>query len=89
MTHMLVRHRVADFPTWRRVFDSHAAAQRAAGLHVRLVLRRRDDPAEVVLLFDVEDVDRAKGFVTSPDVPDAQSASGVVDRPDIVFLDEA
>ena len=89
MTHMLVRHRVADFPTWKRVFDSHAAAQRAAGLHVRHVLRGRGDPAEIVLLFKFEDGERAKGFVTSPDVPDAQAASGVVDRPEIVFLEDA
>ena len=89
MTHMLVRHRVADFPAWKRVFDSHAAAQRAAGLRVRHVLRGRDDPAEVVLLFDVEDVERATGFVTSPEVPDAKVASGVVDRPEIVFLEDA
>jgi hypothetical protein len=86
---MLVRHRVADFPTWKRVFDSHAAAQSAAGLHVRHVLRRRDDPAEVVLLFDVEDVERATGFVTSSDVPDAQSTAGVVGCPEIVFLEDA
>jgi hypothetical protein len=44
------------------------------------------DPSEVVLLFDVEDVDRAKAFVFSPQVPDAQQESGVLDTPDIYFL---
>jgi hypothetical protein len=27
MEYMLVKHRVADFARWRKVFDSHASAQ--------------------------------------------------------------
>lgn len=32
---MLCRNRVADFWTWKAVFDSHAQAHRAAGLYLR------------------------------------------------------
>ncbi len=49
-------------------------------------MRNVEDPGEVILLFDVEDVERAKGFVFSPQVPGSQEESGVVDRPDIYFL---
>jgi hypothetical protein len=88
MRYMLVRHKVKDFAQWKRVFDSHAAAQRKAGLTVEHVLRNMDDPSEVFLLFEMENVEKAKSFVTSPDVPGAQEASGVADRPDIFYLHE-
>jgi hypothetical protein len=86
MNHLLVRHKVEDFDRWKAVFDSHAAAQQEAGLRVKHVLRNIDDPGEVFLLFEVDDLDRARAFVTAPAVPGAQQASGVIDEPDIVFL---
>jgi hypothetical protein len=88
MRYMLVRHKVADFIAWKRVFDSHAAAQRKAGLSVKHVLRNMDDRNEVFLFLEMEDVEKAKSFVTSPDVPDAQEVSGVIDRPDLFYLEE-
>jgi hypothetical protein len=86
MAHLLVRHKVDDFDRWKAVFDGHAAAQRTAGITVTHVMRNVEDPGEVVLLFDVEDVERAKAFVFSPQVPGSQEESGVLDRPDIYFL---
>jgi hypothetical protein len=86
MTYMLVRHKVTDFSAWKRVFDSHSSAQHDAGLRVEQVLRNIDEPNEVFLLFAVANVESARGFVSSPEVPEAQRQSGVVDNPDIYFL---
>ena len=86
MTYMLVRHKVADFSKWKRVFDSHSEAQQKSGLRLQNVLRNLDDPREVVLLFEVTDLEKARGFVNSPEVPGAKKQSGVIDKPDIYFL---
>ncbi len=32
MKYMLVRHKVADFARWKKIFDSHKEAQEKAGL---------------------------------------------------------
>jgi hypothetical protein len=77
---------VADFSSWKRVFDSHAAAQRESGLRVEKVLRNLEDPNEVFLLFEVSDLEKARGFVSSPEVPGARRESGVLDTADIYFL---
>lgn len=69
-----------------RVFDSHAAAQQQAGLRVQKILQNVDDPNEVVLLFEVADLQKEPGFVSSPAVSGARQQSGVVDTPDIYFL---
>jgi hypothetical protein len=86
MAYLLVRHEVADFSRWKLVFDSHAEAQREAGLKVEKILRGLDDPNQVVLLFEVTDLEKARGFVSSPDVPEARRQSGVVGTPEICFL---
>ena len=51
MTYLFCRHKVAEYSKWRRVFDSHAAAQREAGLHVLDVLRGADDPEDIEMFF--------------------------------------
>jgi predicted signal transduction protein with EAL and GGDEF domain len=83
---LLCRQKVADFNAWKRVFDSHAEAQRQAGLRVDRILRNFDDANELFVLFEVTDVDKARGFVSSPQVPEAQKQSGVVGKTDVWFL---
>jgi hypothetical protein len=87
LPHLLIRHKVAEFEAWKRVFDSHVAAQREAGLHIDKILRNTDDPSEVVLLFEVTNLERARKLVESPGVAVVQAESGVTDEPDILFLD--
>ena len=86
MPYLLVRHKVADFSQWKRVFDSHSAAQRQAGLKITNVMHNADDANEIVLFFEADDLQKARQFVYSPDVPQAKEESGVIDKPDIYFL---
>ena len=86
MTYLLVRHKVADFDAWKEVFDSHAEAQGEFGMKIDKVLRSIDDPNNVFLWFEVSNLDKAREFVTSPEVPQAMKDSGVTDTPDIHFL---
>ncbi len=86
MAYLLVRHKVADFAKWKRIFDSHAEAQRAAGLRLEQLLRNMDDPNEVVFWFKVDDLAKARSFVSTAAAAEAAGESGVADRPDLYFL---
>ncbi|HUK29785.1 MAG TPA: hypothetical protein VLV89_01650 [Candidatus Acidoferrum sp.] len=86
MPFLLVRHKVSDFDQWKRVFDSHAVAQQRAGLKIIHIMRNVEDPSEVVLFFEAQTIEGARGFVLSPDVPQSKEQSGVTDKPDIYFL---
>ncbi len=44
MKYMLVRHKVADFDAWKKVFDSHADAQRESGMALERLMRNTEDP---------------------------------------------
>ena len=86
---IIVRHKVSDFATFKRAFDGHRPAQTAAGLSNPRVLRSADDPSELVIIFDAQDIGKAKQFAASPDLRSAMASAGVTDKPDIYFLEAA
>lgn len=88
MIYMLVRHAVADFSKWKPAYAADVAARQSAGLKEINLWRNADEPDEVVLLFEVSDVAKAKAFAASPDLREKMAASGVTGRPEIVFLAE-
>ena len=84
--YLLIRHKVSDFAKWKPVYDGHLSARQKAGLKEEHLFRNADDPNEVLLLFSVEDFDKAKAFITSDDVRQTMERAGVSDKPDIYFL---
>ena len=88
MPHLLVRHRVEDYARWRPIFDDHASFREQYGSKGGQVFRNADDTAEVVMLFEVGDLDRAREFVGSDELREAMQSAGVVGQPDVYFLND-
>jgi hypothetical protein len=86
MNHLLMRHKVSDFATWKASYDAHAAARASAGLSELHLLRSIDNPNEVVMLFAAADLNKAKAFAASDDLRAAMQKAGVIDKPDVYFL---
>ena len=86
MTHILIRHKVADFSKWKPLYDAHLTERKKAGLREKTLLRSIDNQNDVVLLFEAEDLKRAQAFTESSDLREAMQKAGVVGKPDIVFL---
>jgi hypothetical protein len=87
-SYMLVRHKVRDFSVWKPGYDAHLPKRVEAGLTEAHLLRSAQDSNEVVILFRVADVGRAKVFAESADLREAMQKLGVLDRPDIYFLND-
>jgi len=83
---MLIRHKVKDFSHWKQGYDAHLPKRSEAGLTEKYILRGDSDPNEVILLFEVQDINRAKAFSESVDLRERMQKLGVVDKPDIYFL---
>jgi hypothetical protein len=88
MPFLLVRSKVRDFKTWKPVYDAHLPARSDAGLTEKYLLRNADDPNEIVILFEAQDLNRAKTFAASEDLRQRMQESGVVDKPDMYFLNK-
>ena len=87
-SYMLIRHKVRDFPVWKRGYDAHLPKRVEAGLTEKYLLRGAGDANEVILLFQASDLGKAKAFSESQDLRETMQNVGVVDKPDIYFLNE-
>jgi len=86
MPYVLVRHKVADFSTWKPYYDAHLPARQKAGLTEEHLLHDTDDSNNLVLLFEADDIQKAKEFAASADLRETMQKAGVIDKPDIYFL---
>ncbi|NNC89327.1 MAG: cyclase [Akkermansiaceae bacterium] len=86
MPHLLVHHKVKDFPTWKAGYDDHKHARDAAGLKELHLLQGAEDPNDVVLLFAAEDLGKMREFLGSDDLKDTMARLGVVPPPLLVEL---
>ena len=87
MAFLLIRHKVRDFKTWKTGYDGHQPKRTEAGLTEKYLLRSSDDANEVVILFEAQDLKRAKAFAASADLREKMQEVGVIDKPDIYFLE--
>ena len=88
MPYILVRHKVADYAKWKPQFGEDSVIRKAGGSKGAQLFRNADDPNEVVVLMEWDDVGKAKQFTQSPRLREVMEKAGVVDHPDIYFLDE-
>ena len=89
MPYLLVRHKVKDYSSWKSGFDDHASTRRESGSRGGHVFRSADDPEEVVVLLEWDDLDNARAFAESDDLRETMRRVGVIGRPDVYFLEEA
>ncbi len=89
MPSLLIRCHVADYPAWKAVFDEHEPTRQANGAQGEWLFRDADDPHEVLLLLEWDDLERARLFADSDDLREAMTLAGVTDHPDIWFLEDA
>jgi len=89
MATMIVRHRVANFEAWKKVFDSmHDVRIKEYNWLGTEVLRDENDPNYVTVIDRVKDVASAKRYGGSQALHDAMQKAGVISAPDVTFMNE-
>lgn len=88
MPYLLIRHKVEDYAKWKPVFDDHSNARKAAGSKGGYLFRNANDGNEVMIVLEVEDLERCRQFVESDDLKETMQKSGVADIPDVYYLEE-
>jgi quinol monooxygenase YgiN len=77
MTSMFVRHHVADYDAWRRVYDSVGDLRRQGGVTEEAVYRDEQDPNDVLVVHRFESSGGAHSFMENPDLQRAMADAGV------------
>jgi hypothetical protein len=89
MVTLFVRHTVAEYDAWRRVFDDFAATQDALGVTAKAVYRGADDANDITVTHDFDTLEAAKAFTSSQELKAAMHDAGVTSAPTIWFTTRA
>ncbi|MFQ5623387.1 MAG: putative quinol monooxygenase [Paracoccaceae bacterium] len=85
MPYMLVRHKVVDFVSWKKVFDEVEPMRKEAGEKSAQLFRDADDPNMITAVFEWDSLDNAHNYASSPRLKSAMEKAGVVGPPHIWF----
>lgn len=86
MALMVVQHKVRDYAGWRPVYDAHESSRHGAGITNGRVYRKAEDPNELVILFDVADLAKARTWIAGEDLKTAMQKAGVLGAPAFHFI---
>jgi quinol monooxygenase YgiN len=85
---LIVRHRVANFDAWKKVFDSMFDVRKKHGWLSAIVYRDATDPTVVTIINRVKDLDGAKRYGQSDELRQAMAKAGVQGPPEVFFAEE-
>ncbi len=85
MATLFVRHQVADYTAWRKVYDAFDVQRRALGVTSDGVYQRDGNPNDITAYHEFGSMDAAKAFAGSTKLREAMGRGGVVGAPDIWF----
>ena len=83
---VLVSHAVSDYDTWKRAFDGHAPARRAAGIVATHVNRNAENPNLLGIYLAATDAAKLDAFLASGDLKDTMKGAGVLGQPQVVKI---
>ena len=89
MARLVVKHRVANFESWKQVFDSMDGIRKEHGWLGHVVLRDANDPNVVMIVNHVRDLDGAKRYGSSQALRDGMAKGGVQGTPEVAFFEDA
>ena len=78
MTTLMIEHRVADYATWREVYDAVEPVRASGGVRSHRVLQQAGDPNHVVVEHVFDDAASAGAFLENPDLRDVMARGGVI-----------
>jgi len=88
MATMLVKQHVANFESWKRVFDRFEALRNTHGIVGHSIHRDATDPNLIVVLLHAKEMNEAKRYASSQELRDAMRDAGVQGHPEVTFLNE-
>ncbi len=88
MAHLLIKHKVKNYPAWKKVFDGLIETRRAGGEKSYQILHPDNDENNLLAIFEWDSLDNARKFTGSQELHDAMGNAGVIEQPDVYFLEE-
>ena len=88
MIYVLIHHEVADYPVWKSVLDSSLDWRSRNGEHSCRIFRGVENPNDLTLLFEWENLEKARAFIASDELKHRMAKAGVKGVPQVEYLTE-
>ncbi len=88
MVHVLIHHKIANFETWKSVFDAAFMMRKAGGERSFHLFHDVADPNDLTLFFEWESAAMAERFLTSEQLKSEMKKAGVQGEPEFHILQE-
>jgi hypothetical protein len=85
MTTLFVRHQVADYSQWRKVYDGFGPTQKTLGVQDQAVYQAIDNPNDITVRHEFASLEAAQAFGASPELGAAMHDAGVQGAPTVWF----
>lgn len=82
---LTIHHKVKDYTAWLKGYNDHAKARHAAGITNGRIFRSAEDPNDVLILQDVDDVAKARAWLDGDELKAAMTKAGVIGSPNVRF----
>ncbi len=86
LARLLIETKVRDYTSWRPAYDAHEPSRIEATITNGHVYCRPEDRNDMLLLFDVADVDKARAWTVGEDLKEVMKAAGVLGTPAFTFI---
>jgi heme-degrading monooxygenase HmoA len=88
MAHLLIKHKVKDYPSWKKVFDGFIETRRAGGEKSFQIMHPQNDANNLLGIFEWDTLENAQKFANSSELKEVMGNAGVIDQPEVYFLEE-
>ena len=85
MATLFYRHKVTDYPAWRKVYDEFDSVRPSFAVTSHGVYQSDENPNDVTGYHEFNSMAEAKAFANSKELREAMEKAGVVGAPDIWF----
>ena len=88
MAQLLIKHKVKDYPSWKKVFDGFIETRRASGEKSYKIMHPENDGNDLLAIFEWDNLENAKKFAGSSQLKQTMGNAGVIGQPEVYFLEE-
>jgi len=88
MAHLFIKHKVKDYPVWKKVFDGFIDTRKAGGEKNYRIFHPENDANNLLGIFEWTNIENAKKFANSSELKEAMGNAGVIEQPEVYFLEE-
>jgi hypothetical protein len=87
MPYIAVRGQRRDWDQWKRTFGEGRTQRQSMGVKSEQIFRSTEDPNDGIVLFEVDDVERGRQAIQSPEAQQMRERAGVTELR--VYIPEA